>query len=299
VLRVLSALLLIALACGPKSMSARRIHSEKLANEADDLVQKAEGYMRELEPNDAQEALDDAKKVLSDADAPLYPEYEMLMGRIKEDEARLPDVRRVREARDLQAAITQRKAKIEEEAARLKQALKALDAPGVEKGAVDDAADAAGDLLDELKDGLDLEPKDKPYAEWARKQRELFEKAKEPIQLARARVDFASGPGELRTQAQEKAKEARGLKVAEEKRAAYAEAKKLYEKCQDACRKLLTANPAVSRLPIVVAGKRMTPEGLDSACSAEWQDVDKAMARVKLPPPPAPPKAKPVKKGRK
>ena len=92
-------------------------------------------------------------------------------------------------------------------------------------------------------------------------------------------------------------KEARASKVVEEKRAAYAEAKKLYERCQDGCRKLLTANPAASRLPIVVAGKRTTPEALDSACSSEWQEADKAQAKLKAAPPPKP--TKPPKKGKK
>jgi hypothetical protein len=289
VLRAAAAAALLLLACGPKSMSARREHGQKLADEADEQLSKAERAMGELEPQEAQDALAVAKKLLGDADAQLYPEYEMLSGRLKEDEAKLPDVRRVRELKDLQAAIAKAKEKIEERLAAMKKALKALDAPGVEKGQIDDAASAASDLLDALKDGAELEPKDKAYAEYAKSRREQQTQSKDPIGLARARFDFMHGPGEVREKAAEKLKEGKAEKASGDKRSAFAEAKKLYGECQDACRKALTANPAISRLPIMASGKKTTPEALDSACSAEWQEVDKAEKKIKpdkvMPPP--------------
>src|SRR5262245_14468208 len=132
-------------------MRAKMNRSEKLANEADELLAKAETAMAALEAAEAEGYISDAKKVMADSDAQLYPEYEMLVGRVKEDEARLPEVRKARERRDLEAIIAKRKEKIEEQSARLKKAVKALEGATLEKSAVDEAADAGGDLLDALK----------------------------------------------------------------------------------------------------------------------------------------------------
>jgi hypothetical protein len=282
------ALLLLA-SCGPKSMSARRANSQRVADEADEQLSAAERSMAELDADEASKAIGKAKKALADPDAQLYPEYDMLMGRAKEDEAKLPDVKKARELKDLAAAVTQRKEKVEEKHGALKKTLKALDAAGVEKGAVEESQSALDESLEALKDGADLEKKDKAYAEWAKGKREALDKTKEPIGLAKARVEFMAGPVASREQAAEKLKAGKAEKGSPEKRAAFAEAKKLYEQCQDACRKSLTANPAISRLPIMASGRKTTPEALDTACSAEWQDVDKAEKKIKpdkAPPPP-------------
>src|SRR4051812_7481818 len=149
-------------------MSARREHGQKLADQADEELPKGEKAMSELQAQQAAAALASAKKLLSEPDAQLYPEHEMLTGRLKEDEAKPPDRRRARELRDLHLALTRRKEKIDERHAGLKKALKALEVPAVEKGAVYDAASAASDLLEAIKDGAELEPKDKAYAEYAK-----------------------------------------------------------------------------------------------------------------------------------
>lgn len=283
--------MLCALACGPKSMRQRMSTSEKLANEADELLSKAEKAMADAEPKVAEDLIKDAKKVVADPDAQLYPEYEMLTGRLKDDEARLPEVRKLREKKDLEAAVAKQREKVEEQVARVTKARKALEDPNVDKGPIDELDDAAKDLAGVLKDGTELEPKDKAYAEYAKKQRELAEKAKEPIALARARLEFMKGPAALRDQAAQKLKDAKAAK-GEDKRAALTEAKALYDQCQDASRKLLMANPAMSRLPITAAGKKTTPEELDTACSKEWQEADKALKKLPQPKPVPAPKGK-------
>ncbi|MBL8954232.1 MAG: hypothetical protein JNK82_25870 [Myxococcaceae bacterium] len=277
------ALALLALSCGPKSMAARREHSQRLADDADEQLGLAENAMRELDAVAAEKALKKATKILKDPDAQLYPEYEMLASRAKEDEAKLPEVRRLRELKELQTAIAERKAKIEEAAAAVKKSLKALEAATVEKATVDDAVKAGEELAEAVKAGADYEKKDKAFADWLKGQRDLQEKAKDPIALAKARIDFMEGPAVFREKAAEQLKAGKASKVQDEKRAAFVEAKRLYEQCQDACRKLLVANPAMSRLAITASGKKTTPEALDTACSAEWQDVDKAEKKLKPP----------------
>lgn len=277
-------------------MSARRSNSQRVADSADEELSRAERAMGELDADEAAKAIAAAKKVLQDPDGPLYPEYEMLVGRAKEDEAKLPDVRKARDLRDLQLAITQRRDKIDEKLGGLKKAAKALDAAAVEKGAVDEANGLYEEVEAALKDAADFEKKDKAYAEWAKGRRETAEKLKEPITLAKARVDFMEGPASFREKAAEKLKEGKAEKDQAKKRAAYGESKKLYEQCQDACRKALTASPAISRLPIMASGRKTTPEALDTACSAEWQDVDKAEKKLKPEKVPAPP---PVAKKKK
>jgi hypothetical protein len=291
--------LLALVACGPKSMRQRMNASEKLANQVDELLSKAEKAITDVDPPAVESALKDAKKVISDPDAQLYPEYEMLTGRLKDDEAKLPAVRKLREKKDLEAAVAKQRDKIEELVARVKKDTKALEDPNVESGSIDDLEDAAKDLAGALKDGAELEAKDKAYAEYAKKQRELSEKAKDPVALARARVEFMKGPAALRDQAAQKLKDARAATKPDDKRSALTDAKALYEKCQDASRKLLMANPAMSRLPIMAAGKKSTPEELDTACSKEWQEADKALKRLPPPKPASTPKPVPAPKPKK
>lgn len=285
---------LLLSSCGPKSVSARREHGQKLADSADEELSKAERAMNDLDAAEADQAIAAAKKLLADPDAQLYPEYEMLTGRAKEDEAKLPDVKKARELKDVQVAIGQRKEKIEDRLLALKKTLKALDGAALEKGTIDEATQAAGEVLDAIKEGADLERKDAAYAEWAKGRREAHEKAKEPITLAKARLDFMEGPAALRDKAAQKLKDGKAEKDPAKKRAGFTEAKKIYEQCQDACRKALTQTPAISRLPIMASGKKTTPEALDTACSAEWQDVDKAEKKLKpeKAAPPPPPKKK-------
>jgi len=273
-------------------MSARREHSQKLSDDAEEQLGLAERAMSELDEVAAEKALNKARKILKDPDAPLYPDYEIMVSRLKEDDARLPAVKKAREAKELQLAVADRKAKIDEAAGALKKLLKALDGAALEKAAVEEAGSAHAALADAIKAGADLEKRDAAYAEWVKGKRDALEKAKDPIGLAKARIDFMEGPAALREKAAEKLKEGKAAKPNDEKRAAFSEAKKLYEQCQDACRKLLTANPAVTRLPIMASGKKTTPDALDTACSTEWQDVDKAEKKLKPDKPAAPPKKK-------
>jgi hypothetical protein len=270
----------VGVACGPKSMSARMKASERLANEVDEQLSKAEKAISEAEPKDAERGVADAKKTLADPDAQLYPEYEMLQSRLKEDEAKLPEVRKTRERKDLQAAIAKRKEKIDEQSERLKKAQKALEAPGVDKGAVDEASSAVDALSDALKEGAELEPKDKAYGDYAAKQRALAEKVKEPLNAARGRLEYIAGPAALRDQALQKMKDAKVAKKSDDKIALMTAARGLYDQCEDASRKLLMATPSMSRLAIMAGGQKTTPEALDTACAKEWQDVDKALAKL-------------------
>jgi hypothetical protein len=252
-----------------------------VANDADELLSKAEKAMADADVAAAEARVADAKQRLAEPDAQLYPEYEMLSSRLKEDEAKLPEVKRARERKDLEVELNKRREKIDEQGARLKKALKALEAPGVDKAAVDELTGAQADLLDALKQGADFEAKDKAYGDYAKKQREACERAKDPVGAARARLDYMTGPVALRDQAAQKFKDGKAAKKPDDKVAMLTEARALYDQCEDASRKLLMATPAMSRLAIMAAGQKTTPEALDTACSKEWQDVDKALAKLK------------------
>ncbi len=257
--------------------------SERLANDADELLAKAEKAMADADPKAADALVADAKRVMAEPDAQLYPEYEMLVSRLKDDEAKVPEVRRAREHLDLQAEVTKRRTKVDEQGARLKKALTAASASTVDKAAVDELAAAGADLLDALKDGAELEAKDKAYADDVKKQRDGYAQTTAPLTLARARLEYMQGPAALREQAAAKAKAAKAAKTPEEKRTGLTDARALYDQCEDASRKLLSANPAMSRQPITASGAKTTPEALDTACSKEWQDVDKQLKMLKKP----------------
>jgi hypothetical protein len=261
-------------------MQARMRASEKLANDADEALSRAEKAIADSDPKALETAAGQARKFLADPDAQLYPEYEMLQSRYKEDWGKINDVKKAREKKDLEAAIAQRHDKLEELSARVKKAVKALDTPTLDKAAVDELAAAQGELTDALKDTGDLEAKDKAFADYVKKQRDLAERSKEPLTTARARLDYVAGPVALRDQAAAKFKDGKAAKKNDDKIALLTEARALYDQCEDASRKLLMAAPAMSRLPITAAGQKTTPEGLDTACSKEWQDVDKALSKL-------------------
>jgi hypothetical protein len=270
-------------ACGPKTLSARMGKSERLANEADELLAKAEKAMGDADPKAADAFVAEAKKVMAEPEAQLYPEYEMLVSRLKEDETKLPEVKHAREHLDLEAEVAKRRAKVDEQGARLKKAVAAVAAPAVDKAAIDELASAGSDLLDALKDGTELEAKDKAYADDVKKQRDAYSAANAPLTLAKARLEYMQGPAAQREQAVAKAKVARAAKAVEDKRAGLTDARALYDQCEDASRILLRANPAMSRQPIMASGMKTTPEALDTACSKEWQDVDKQLKKLKKP----------------
>jgi hypothetical protein len=276
-----SLLALLVFSCAPKSISARREHSQRLADKADESLSRADQAMTELEPDEAAKSLASTQETLSNPDASLYPEYEMLRDKLKEQQARLPAVRRAREQRDLQRAVAEQRKRVEERLQAFQKRMSALNTLEHDIDAVDDALKAASEMLDVIKDGVDLEPKDKGYLEYVRATKKAVEDARPSLTQARALAEFIQGPVKFREKAMEAFKAGKAQKDPEDRRAAFQEALGLYEKCQAASRSLLTRSPAVSRKPIAALGKKTTPEAFDTACSSEARQVNEALKKLK------------------
>lgn len=279
--QTVSLLALLVFSCGPKSISARREHSQRLADKADEYLSRADQAMTDLEPDEATKNLASTQETLADPDASLYPEYEMLQGKLKEYQARLPAVRRAREQRDLQKAVAEQRRRVEEHLQTLQKRMAALNTMELEVDAVDDAVKAASEVLDVIKDGVDLEPKDKGYLEFVRGTKKTIEESRASLTQTRALAEFVQGPVKLREKALAAFKTGKTQKDQEDRRASFSEAVGLYEQCQSASRRLLTRSPAVSRKAIAALGKKTTPEAVDSACSTEAKQVSEALQKLK------------------
>src|SRR5262249_18788635 len=149
----------------------------------------------------AESTLKQAERALSDPDFGYYPEHQAIVQRLGADLRRLPQVRKVREARDLAIAVGKRRVEVEKALAEFEPAIAALKRHELVGPDIDRAKDQANALKDALDEGRELEIKDAAYAAYAKRQHRLLEQSRSEIELGRARLEFAGGPAKTRQQA--------------------------------------------------------------------------------------------------
>src|SRR5690242_20379655 len=93
--------LLLAAACGPRTVQARMEHSEKRAGQAEAALDEAEASLQALDPDRAEKRIERAREAISDPDFAYYPERELLRERLARAEANLPVVRKEKARREL------------------------------------------------------------------------------------------------------------------------------------------------------------------------------------------------------
>lgn len=256
----------LALACGPKTLKQRMAQSESIANEVDEILSKAETKMRELEPTDADELLEDARQELGKPNAELYPEWQMLADRLKRDQAAIPEVKEARRKRDLEEKARRREDELKGDVADCQQAFEAL--AGAK--ATSDELERYQKRAKALQSGLDEQPElEKEVPAWGEKvkgYRSMLASQAAKLPAIALRLEFAEGPVAKEAQAREAAEAVKGLKDPAKKASKQEEVVAGYQGCVSQGKSVLGRHPGATLNPIQVAGRSVIPSAFVNDC---------------------------------
>jgi len=258
--------LLLLPSCASPTLKARLVNAERRATEAEKLLDEAERQMAELEPAPAERALKQAEQAMSDPDVGYYPERQQIRERLAADFRKLPEVKKKREARDLAIAVDARRVEIEKAFAEFTPASAALKKPDVVRAEIDRAAETAGALKDAIDHGRDLEPKDQSYAAYVRRLRGFLDQSHAEIELAKKRLEFAAGPGKLRSEGLELAQLARSERNRENRAKLRAKAIEKFSACANDGERMLGQLPALATAVTVIGAESLAPRAVVIGC---------------------------------
>src|SRR5262249_13184028 len=224
----------------------------------------------------AEQALKQAQRSLSDPDIGYYPEREALFRRAAADRAKLPQVRKDREARDLAVAAQARQAEVEKALGEFRPALDALKKRELVRADIDRAKDAAGALRGALEDGRKLEERDLQYGIWAREQRKLLDKSRLEIELANKRLEFVAGPAGARREALDLVARARSEPKREKKLTLMAQARGKFARCAKDGQRRLLEFPARATGVTAIGDESLAPKTVVASCAQRAQPPKKA-----------------------
>lgn len=279
-------------ACGPKTMQTRLRDSESNAGKADDALGRAEKALAALDADTAQSELERAQKLLSNPDAPLYPEYELMKSRLDEGLAQVPRARTERERKRISDAVTRAKNKASAASDKAHARIDVVLSSKVTEDAIKQGRQALDDLRDALADGKDLELKSPEYQAWAKEQRTWASGVEPQFKVAAAKVEFMAGPLVAANEGNEKLRAAKKAKDVEERRALYTAARDRLKECSDKGKALVAKSPAMAPEAVSSDGGLASIEGVLSDCSTGVKAADKVLKALPKPkPPPKAPKA--------
>lgn len=268
-------------ACGPKTMDARVRDAEKRSDKAMAALDEAQKAAEALEPGKMESALADAKKALDSPDINLYPEAGLQQDRYRELSAKLPEVKKEREKRDLERRLDAARDKVVPRVQALLEAVDALNLATVTKDKLAAIEKLAADVKDGVDDDKDLFEKDKDFAQWAKSQKGKAEKALESVVKGKKALAFVEGPGAAMKEGLDKQKEARAQKDPAERVTLLGEARTRLSICE---RDATTAagDAVLSGVAFqIAAGKGQTPAQVAKACKAAIAAVDKDLVKAK------------------
>lgn len=289
---------LVAAACGPKTMEARLRDAERHADKAAAALDDAQAAAEALEPEKMKDALDDAKERLSETDVELHPETGMHQDRYKELFAKYPQVKAEREKRDLEKRLNAARDRIVPRVQAMLEAQEALSATAPTRAQLDALTDKAEKVREAVDDEKGLFEKDGDFAAWAKSQRGKVDRALDAATKAKKVLAVIEGPAAAWVEAQQLQGEAKKAKAKApgDKEALLLKLKERLLACESSAQPLLAEPAAVA----AGSGKPQTAAQLQAACraalkpaDAELKKVQAALAKAKkVPPPPAPKKKK-------
>ncbi len=276
---VVAACVLLAIACGPRTLKQKLLNAERRTGEAETLLDEADRAMQELEPDLAAEKIAAAKQAMADPDVEYYPERHMVRERLQVAEQRLPAVREERARRDLERAAAERQKEVESELETLRKALQAAQDRTAKSSELSDLAAAIDDVQDELEDGREIESKHQGYARLAAEARGVVEVAVRERDLLKAKIAFLEGPAEEWTSGRELAGRARSEKDRERRAELYADAADHFRTCGTEGSSALKATPRLASAPLVLGDSVTTARGVIQRCAAELEAVTRALKK--------------------
>lgn len=276
---LLSLLLSLAAACAAPTMEARIAHGEERSGEAEAALDEAEKAMAALEPTVAEERLSEATEALGDPDAALYPEHELLQGRLSAARTKLGVVRAEKARRDLELEVERRRDLLVQALEKLRLLQEALGAASVAARDVEAAKDAAEELEEALADGKELEPRDPDYAAYASGARRKHEEALKALERAGRVVAFVAGPLTRLQEATALRKKAEAAR-AEERTELQQEALAGLKECLDEGTRALAVAPPIGTAGVLLDGTATTPAAVTERCRKDAEALAAAILKA-------------------
>lgn len=272
---------LLFCACGPKTMEARMRDAERRSDKAAGALDEAQRAAEALEPGKMEDALDDAKGFLNHPDINLYPEAGLQQDRYRELSAKLPEVKKEREKRDLERRLNAARDKVVPRVQALLEAVDALNLATVTKDKLSAIEKLADDVKEGVDDDKDLFEKDKDFAQWAKSQKGKADKALEAMAKGKKALAFIEGAGAAMKDGLAAQKDARTKKDPAERVTVLIEAQGKLSSCEkdaSAAASDAVLGPVAFQLN---GGKPQTPAQIARACKTALTKVDKDLVKAK------------------
>ena len=248
------------------SLKERLVNAERRATEADRLLDQAEYQMQALDADEADSTLKQAERAVSDPDFGYYPEHQAIAQRYGADLRRIPQVRKEREARELAIAVGKRRAEVEKVLAEFEPAIAALKKHELGGADIDRANDRANALKDVLNEGKELEVKDANYGLYAKHQYRLLEQSRSEIELGKARLEFAGGPGNTRQKALDVSRRATLEKDRKKQSKLRTKARQMFAECANEGRGMLARFPKLAAAVTKMGDEELSPQRAVNSC---------------------------------
>jgi len=272
------ALALVALGCGPKSMSARMASGERLCDRASAALDDAEKALADLDVERAEKRLGDAKEALANPDIAVYPEADSVQDRFKELQAKIAPARAERERRATGKLVEARRAVISKSVTAFRKALAELDRRAGDRTALGAVREAGRKVREDADWQHELQDKDADFKAYCDSVKQDVEAAQADLALAERAADFAEGPAREHDAAFAQAEKAQGEKAPDARLALYRDAGDRFRHCGEDAEKLLAAAPGLEKVTLSAGGKPASPAAIAKACKAEAPRMDKAAA---------------------
>jgi hypothetical protein len=262
-----ASLALIGCSSSQPTLRERLVNAETRATAAERFLDQAEQEMAALEPGRAERTLKQAEKSLSDPDLGYYPEHQVILQRFGTYLRRLPQVRKEREAWDLAIAIGKRQAEVDRALAELKPAVAALKRRELVRADVDRAKDIAIAVESALEAGKTLETRDVVYSAYVLRQRQFLKQSHSEIALAKARLEFAAGPGKARQEALEVSRRAKAEKDRGKQMKLQTEARMKFAECAKDGQRMLFEFPPLAGAVTMLGEDALAPQRAVKSCA--------------------------------
>lgn len=284
-------LVLAALGCGPKSIDARMRDADKLSDKIVTLLDEAERAIGEIQPQKAESALTEAKKLMDEPDMKLSPDREVYVSRHAELLPKLPEIRELRKQKDIEEAVIAERAEIGPSLQAMKDAAEAIAGPKVDEKLIDAARTSVATLekavgaTDERRVQANRDPSFGGYLKRAKAE---TEKARAELTRAEKKLKFLQGPVAQKTKAGEELAESRAEKDLEKKRALMTAAVASYGACMSSGAEFTKNGFATEK--VSVGGPVMTVDAFLDSCKTAQESTAKAITKLPKPKPAAPAK---------
>ncbi|MBX7114870.1 MAG: hypothetical protein K1X64_11140 [Myxococcaceae bacterium] len=224
---------MVCWSCAPRTLSQQLLNAESKANRAEKALDEAEAAYQKFEPGDAEDALEEAKRAIDDADFTYYPEHAAISARYDAVFAKLPQQREAARVHQFEVKAAEHWAEADAALLKLNSVLETVGKELPVEAEVEVAREAALKLKGVLEDGEHLESEVPKYHTYAQKHRLMLAKQLPRVLLDVARLKFLSRVPEKDAAGRENLKRAKKATDLADKKDAHQDAAKAFNQCNE------------------------------------------------------------------